>query len=105
MITDLNVCIIPRVLNHITKDQIFSVINNANIGEIDHIDMISKTNEKGDKFQKVFIHFKKWFETDNAYKTIERLSCGKSINIIYEEPWFWKISAYKKNMYYNNNSI
>ena len=37
--------------------------------------------------------FLDWFENENAKNARERLMNGKDIKIIYDEPWFWKISA------------
>jgi hypothetical protein len=31
------------------------------MGEIQRIDVVSKTTEKGEKFNRVFVHFKRWF--------------------------------------------
>jgi hypothetical protein len=42
----------------------------------------------------VFIHLI-WKQTDQATAARERLLQGKEIKIIYDEPWFWKVSAYK----------
>ena len=40
-----------------------------------------------------FIHFNKWFEHGNGLIARERLLNGKDIKVIYDEPWFWKITA------------
>jgi hypothetical protein len=44
---------------------------------------------------RIFIHINKWYNTDNANIAKERLLNGKDIKIIYDDPWFWKISVYK----------
>jgi hypothetical protein len=44
----------------------------------------------------VYIHFRRWSNTENANIARERLLNGKEIKIIYDEPWFWKISAYRE---------
>jgi hypothetical protein len=84
---------IPRVQSKITENQIKNIFNQVNIGIIDHIDIITKKDEK---YKRVFIHMKKWFATENAKIAQERLQNNQDIKIIYEEPWFWKISVYKK---------
>jgi hypothetical protein len=86
---------IPRVFKNITRERVMSVIRDLDLGLIDHIDMVQRENEKGDKFQRVFIHFKKWHSNPNANKAREMLISGKEIKIIYDDPWFWKISANK----------
>lgn len=84
---------IPRVFKNITRERVANVLRDLNLGAIDHIDMISRTSEKGDSFQRVFIHFKHWFSNPNADKARTMLLSGKEIKIIYDDPWFWKISA------------
>lgn len=86
---------IPRVFKNITRERVMGVIRDLDLGLIDHVDMVQRENEKGDKFQRVFIHFKKWHSNPNAIKAREMLISGKEIKIIYDEPWFWKISANK----------
>ena len=52
--------------------------------------------KKGEKFNRVFVHFKRWNNSENSNTARERLLNGKEIKIIYDEPWFWKISAYRE---------
>jgi hypothetical protein len=68
------------------------------MGDIERIDMVSKTTEQGEKFNRVFIHFRKWASDGNAVIARERLVNGKEIKIVYDEPWFWKVSAYRKDV-------
>jgi hypothetical protein len=84
---------IPRVFANITKERVAFVIRDVGLGEIDHIDMVQRTAENGDKFQRVFIHFVKWGVTASAQRARERIMGGKEIKIIYDDPWFWKLSA------------
>ena len=88
-----SICI-PRTFSSITREKVIAVIRDLELGEIDHIDMIQRNNEKGDKFQRIFIHFKYWFSNPTAVKTRKMLlTSEKEIKIIYDEHWFWKISA------------
>jgi hypothetical protein len=66
------------------------------MGDIGRVDIIKRTTEKGEKFNRVFIHWKSWNSSDNANQARERLLNGKEIKIIYDDPWFWKISAYRE---------
>jgi hypothetical protein len=84
---------IPRVLNNITNKQIIHIFNKLKLGKINKIDCVSK---KEDKFKKVFIHFSEWFTNENANLSKNILQSGKEIKIIYDTPWFWKVSLYKK---------
>ena len=84
---------IPRVFENMTKKRVLDTIQELGLGEIDHIDMVPRTSEKGEKFQRVFIHFRRWSSTSDAIRARERLLTGKDIKIIYDDPWFWKVSA------------
>ena len=87
---------IPRVFPNIDERRIRGIFADLNIGDIDRIDIVSRKTEKGEKFNRVFVHFKRWNVGGNADIARERLLNGKDIKIIYDEPWFWKISAYKE---------
>ena len=87
---------IPRVFTNWTESRIRRIFDEIGLGEILRIDVISKNTEKGEKFNRVFVHFKRWFSNPNADMARERLLNGKDIKIVYDEPWFWKISAYRE---------
>lgn len=87
---------IPRVYPNINEARIRKIFDELALGTIDHLDIISKTTEKGEKFNRVFIHFRRWYTDGNAGVARERLLNGKDIKIIYDDPWFWKISAYRE---------
>jgi hypothetical protein len=84
---------IHRVCNNTTKKNVYNVLNKLNFGLIDHIDIVYK----GKEYKQVFIHFKTWFQNKNATKAKERIMAGKDINVIYEGPWFWKMSLSRSN--------
>ncbi len=86
---------IPRVYANISEKRIRGIFNDLNMGEMLRIDMVSKDNEKGEKFNRVFIHLQ-WNKSANANAARERLLNGKEIKIIYDDPWFWKVSAYRE---------
>jgi hypothetical protein len=87
---------IPRVYSNIDEARIRRVFDELDMGDIQRIDVISKTNDKGDKFNRVFVHFKQWNASENANIARERLINGKEIKILYDDPWFWKVSAYRE---------
>ena len=84
---------IPRTFINITRSHVYKTINDLNLGVIDHIDMVRRKNEKGEDFQRVFIHFSKWHSNSVADRARTLLLSGKEIKVIYDDPWFWKISA------------
>jgi hypothetical protein len=87
------VCI-PRVFSNINEKRIRRVFDELNIGVIQRVDIVAKTAHNGDTFNRVFVHFERWFTNENAEKARERLLSGKEIKIIYDDPWFWKVSLY-----------
>jgi hypothetical protein len=87
---------IPRVFSNWTESRIRRIFDDLGMGEIQRIDVVSKTTEKGEKFNRVFVHFKRWFANQNADMARERLLNGKEIKIVYDDPWFWKVSAYRE---------
>ncbi len=88
---------IPRVYSNINESRIRKIFNDLHMGVLERIDIISKTTEKGEKFNRVFVHFHHWNHSENANIARERLLNGNEIKIIYDDPWFWKISAYKES--------
>lgn len=94
--TDNMTLCIPRVFSNIGEKRIRSVFYALKLGHIGRIDIVSKITERGEKFNRVFIHFERWFDTDNAHSAINLLREGKDIKVIYDEPWFWKVSTYRK---------
>lgn len=87
-----SICI-PRVFKSITRKEIFDVIEKLDIGAVDRIDMVPKTNERGESYYKVFIHFKQWHKNPMAKATRDKLLAGEEIKIVYNAPWFWKCTA------------
>ena len=87
----MSICI-PRAFENITEARVVKVFEALNIFDIVRIDMVKRVNEKGEKFQRIFVHIKTWFETADALKARERLLSGKELKIVYDDPWFWKVS-------------
>lgn len=86
-----SVCI-PRVFSNISWKRVKDVFDALNLGEIERVDMVKKTSEKGDEFKRVFVHFKEWATTPEAQQVREKLLSGSEVKIVYDEPWFWKLS-------------
>ena len=82
---------IPRVFPNITDERVANVIQELELGEIDRIDMVERETREGELYQRVFIHFKSW--SSSAEEVRERLVNGEEIKIVYDDPWFWKVSA------------
>jgi len=87
----MSLCI-PRILSNITKEYIHDIFNKLNIGTIHRIDIVRNKNLSN----KAFIHFSKWNNGENADIIKERLLLDKDIKIVYNNPWFWKIVAFRE---------
>ena len=88
---------IPRVYSNISESRIRRIFDDLNMGVLERVDIVPKfTNKYNEKFNRVFIHYRMWNDSENARIARERLLNGKEIKIIYDDPWFWKISAYKE---------
>lgn len=87
---------IPRVYPNISESRIRRIFDDLDMGVLERVDIVSKHSDKGEKFNRVFIHFRMWNDSENARVARERLLNGKEIKIIYDDPWFWKISAYRE---------
>jgi hypothetical protein len=86
---------IPRVFSNIGEQRIKGIFDELNLGEIERIDIVSKQTESGEKFNRVFVHFRSWKTNESAKIARGRLLNGQDIKIVYDDPWFWKISAYR----------
>lgn len=86
---------IPRVYANISEQRIRRIFVELNMGTLERIDIVGKHSGKGENFNRVYVHFRCWNDSENACIARERLLNGKEIKIIYDDPWFWKISAYR----------
>ena len=71
---------IPRVFSNITKERILGIFNDLNIGSIERIDQVFRTNDDGAHFQRVFVHIR-WNDDEISNKARTRLLQGKDIKI------------------------
>ena len=92
---------IPRVFPNIDEKRIRRIFDELNIGLIERIDIVPINSSPscaklGDSFNRIYVHFKNWLPNPHANRTREALLSGKEIKIVYDEPWFWKVSAYRE---------
>jgi hypothetical protein len=83
---------IPRVFPNITEERIRQTFDALDLGVIERVDMIHRFSDNGEKFKRVFIHFSSWATNSDALRAKQRILSGGEIKIIYDEPWFWKVS-------------
>ncbi len=87
-----SICI-PRVFPNITWQRVKGIFEELGLGTVDRVDMVNKTNDKGQKFKRVFVHFKHWNSDETAQQVREKLLGGDQVKIVYDDPWYWKIAA------------
>lgn len=94
---------ISRTHKNMRQERIFAVLRQLNLGWVGKIDMVPKKiveknpdgTENTKEFVRVFIHFTKWFTNNRqTQQFLERLDSEGFVHIIYDEPWFWKVTKY-----------
>ena len=87
-----SICI-PRVFANINDGRVKAIVRELGLGEVERVDMVLKENDQGEEFQRVFIHFVAWDDSEQAVEVRQRLVDGEQIKIVYDDPWYWMISA------------
>ena len=89
---------IPRVFANIDEHRIRRIFDDLDIGVISRVDIVrgKPCSNVKDQHNRVFIHFHRWYNTMSAESARERLLNGQDLKVIYDDPWFWKVSAYKE---------
>jgi hypothetical protein len=83
---------LPRVFVNIDTERIGRVIEEGyGLGAIDRIDRVPKVDDKGVKYDAVYVHFKFWYDTETARNFQEKLETGVAVRIVYDDPWYWNV--------------
>jgi hypothetical protein len=88
---------VPRMFSNIREDRIVMVFNNLKIGNVNKVDLVSRTNKKGESYNMAFIHFNELYNTESAniFKhDVE--NPNKQAIVVYEDPWFWVVLPFKQ---------
>ena len=83
---------IPRIDESISASEIRVALETVRIGDIGAIQVFHNHNTTTNR---IIITIKQWYSTRNAEIAQQRLANKQDIKIIYRDPWFWKIYAYK----------
>ena len=92
-VTHPSICI-PRTFTSIrgkpVKAAVFTTMRDLKVGFIERIDVIHKTDARGERYCTIYIHLK-WNMRDRlACETRQKLLDGNDVKIVYDDPWFWK---------------
>jgi len=73
------------------------VFYNKDIGEVSKVDLVRRTNDKGDKYNMAFVHFEYLFETTAAKEFKEDVQNPEvKAKLTYEDPWFWLVLPFEE---------
>ena len=85
---------IPFVHASVNRERIMGILNHLDLGTIERIDIVAgKTSRTGKENNKIFIHFISWSNNPNAVQTRNRVLNGGQVKVVYDDPWYWMISA------------
>ena len=90
----ISLCI-PRVFMNIGWKRIKQAFIDADLGHIQRVDVMKMKNKD---FKIAFVHFtpRRWNMRDaEARQALNVLQSGKSIRILYDEPYYWEVSISK----------
>ena len=85
---------IPRVEKSISIDYILKKLYPSKLGQIINIIEIPLKNDAN--FKRILFKLKWNTENSNANTIRDKLKNGEKINLVYEMPWFWKITMASK---------
>lgn len=92
MNNDLTICI-PRIESNMSNDYIFKVFSKLRIGIIQKITDVPLRSDHD--YKRVFIKLKWDVNQTTSSFIYNRLKSGDTVKIVYEMPWYWKITASK----------
>jgi hypothetical protein len=84
---------IPRVDSNISKDYIYNVLGKLKVGLISKLTEIPIKNQEG--FKRIIFNIK-WERNEKSNDIRDIIDSRGTFNIVYNMPWFWKISEYKR---------
>jgi len=87
-----SICI-PRVFANISDARVNAIFRELNLGTVERVDNIPIERDGEDPYQRVFVHFTKWGDSEQAIDVRARLLRGEQIKVVYDDPWWWLLSA------------
>lgn len=85
---------IPKVFINITQRSILKTFNKLNLGRIESVVMLKHTSPTGELYNSVIINII-WNNEPSSINVRKNLLNCCNVNIMYDNPWFWKVVAYK----------
>jgi len=81
---------IPHVFSNISAERITAAFQDNDIGQVSHIDLVSKMDKNGQVYNSAYVHFAFWYENSTAVNFQERVTNpNQQAKLVYDDPWFW----------------
>ena len=90
---------IAYVFPNIGLHRIINIFQDANIGIVSRVDFIKKTDKNGKPFNNIYVHFHRWFDSEEAQKFQTSIKDPEAKTTLqYDGPWFWIVleNTFKK---------
>ena len=100
---------IPRVFKNITRERIIRCfglalgVDDEDADFIERVDMVARTDKNDQEYWRVFLHLRYFPDTEEGQLVRERIERGDTVTIVYDEPWFWKVTMSRIVKTGNNN--
>ena len=101
---------IPRIFNNIHAEKIVKTFELLNLGKVEKVDIIMKTNQNGNDTKMAFVHFSEWYTSSAATIFRENIeNPNTDAKLVYDDPWYWLVypntSPMNNNNTYTSNDI
>ena len=81
---------IPHVFSNISAERITEAFQANDIGQVSHIDLVSKMDKNGQVYNSAYVHFAFWYQNSTAVNFQERvINPNQQAKLVYDDPWFW----------------
>lgn len=88
---------IPHVFANINEKRIANIFYQLNIGKVSKVDLVKRTNDKGDKYNMAFVHFEYLFNTSSAKQFIDNVNNPEvKARLVYDNPWYWLVLPFQE---------
>lgn len=88
---------IPRMFSNIGESRIRRIFHEHNIGNVERVDLVSKTSGKGDTYNMAFVHFDSMYDTESSVNFRQDVENSDSkTKLVYDEPWFWLVLPFEQ---------
>ena len=84
---------IPRVFPSVTEKKMKDIFHSQQIGDVERVDFIEKTDKFGKKYKNAYLHFNQWYsnKTSDGFRARVCAHPGAQARIVYDDPWYWTV--------------